>query len=311
MNRNLNVFDISVYAHNFSDEWLKLSSELSVEDIKALSRVKNPLVNKTVVKISERVKDLSTLEKMFYQVRWAILFTEGNPRNPYKFPFWSVGVMDSKPYWRSVYYPEYKQGRPPKPYTLSVCLEYALKVAASFNIPMLSYPGFEADDIAATLVKYHRLSKYNSDLKSWNAISHIYLNTVDSDWIQLVSDVVTWVNTGPWEPIIRDTVTSLDWIKKRLKVSLQHPQDIVPIKCIQGDKSDNLPPGTLPYLIDLANPPSEYNLFLYPGFMSTLYDLDWGSQHISYEVYQSSSKALTGIYDLHNAVKALRGGLIK
>jgi hypothetical protein len=66
---------------------------------------------------------------------------------------------------------------------------------------------------------------------------------------------------GPWEPLKRDEQGVKDWTKKRLKTSINNPQDLVAIKCLQGDKSDNLPPGTPPDLIDLLNIRPRHSVF--------------------------------------------------
>jgi hypothetical protein len=219
-------------------------------------------------------KSLETLERIYYRSRWVKLLTKGHHhlRGISRDPSF-VLVYDSKPYWRAQYWPEYKAGRKPKPEGVNTCMEESFKVAKILQVPTLKEPTFEADDLASSLVTMFLLSSFY--LTPLKVFDHIYLVTVDSDWIQLVTPRVTWVNTGPWEPLLRTPETSLTWIKKSLKVDVAHPQDIVPIKSIKGDKSDNLPPGTPPYLIDLFNPPLKHNPLTNNRFVSDLMGLEW------------------------------------
>ncbi len=157
---------------------------------------------------------------------------------------------NTKPYWRKDVFPDYKQNRKQKPDLLGTISSIGLEYVTNPKnlIHYISYPGFEADDLAGALVLCKRLyenTKYNR---------HIYLYTVDSDWMQLVSNGVTWINSGPWEPRIRSTQETIKWTKKRLKRDIQAPSEIVQIKSEQGDNSDNLPPNCDPGLIDLVNP---------------------------------------------------------
>jgi 5'-3' exonuclease len=128
---------------------------------------------------------------------------------------------------------------------------------------LVQFEGYEADDIAASVVQLYR-TKAVPELNA----REIYLHTVDTDWLQLTGEGVLWVNTGPWAPRLRDHVAALAYIeKKSLKRThkklggIKHPHDIVKVKVIEGDKSDNLVAGYVdPRMIDLLNPPAEFNL---------------------------------------------------
>jgi 5'-3' exonuclease len=220
-------------------------------------------------------KSLTEVTQEYIKSQWILAFYRGPEYTPLT-RFIPVLVKDSKPYWRSLYYPEYKGNRPPKTDTFYSIKATGERLAQKLNIPILSEYGYEADDLAAAIVKNQlfcqSLECQTPEEKAF-ADLEIRLWTVDSDWHQLVSKSVTWYNTGPWEPLIRGPREAKAWAKKRLKVDLEHPQDIVPIKCIKGDKSDNLPPGTKPFFIDLFNPHQSHRLLAKEQFVDQLFSL--------------------------------------
>lgn len=96
--------------------------------------------------------------------------------------------------------------------------EKALEVAAEKHL-MLRYPGVEADDLAAYLVKH--MDDYG--------FTRIWLISSDRDWDLLISDRVSKFST-----VTRKEVTLDTW-----------PHDVPPelyldYKCLIGDKGDNI-----------------------------------------------------------------------
>lgn len=220
-------------------------------------------------------KSLKDAADKFIQLKWIEAFYRGPNYIPLS-EFIPVIVQDSKPYWRSQFYSDYKGGRSSRPDTFYSIKSAGERISKSLDIPCLKVREYEADDIAAGIVKIHELCKsLDNPTYEENTLANaeIMLWTVDSDWHQLITDSVTWYNTGPWEPLIRTRVEAQEWAKRRLKVDISHPQDIVPIKCQQGDKSDNLPPGTAPYMIDLWNPHPSYRLLDSPRFIDSVLEL--------------------------------------
>lgn len=121
---------------------------------------------------------------------------------------------------------------------------------------VLESRGYEADDLAASLVYTNR-----ENGSPWD----ILLLTVDTDWLGLGGDDVTWVCMSGFEPVVRGSIEVVNqWAEKRLGVSLKNHRDIWDIKGVQGDASDNLPAsaGVLLPVIDLLNPPVEYRYWL-------------------------------------------------
>jgi 5'-3' exonuclease len=133
--------------------------------------------------------------------------------------------------------------------------------------------GYEADDIAAGLVK--TLSPQ---------YKHTYLLTDDSDWLPLTSDHVTWCGIAGYKPRIRTPEVILDWVKQHDKFSgekstkakkafiWESHKDIWKFKSIFGDKSDGIggdkedPTKYSPY-IDLFNPVSDFRIWEEDTFM--------------------------------------------
>ena len=220
-------------------------------------------------------KDLKSIADQFIKLKWIESFYRGPNYVPLE-SFTPVLVFDAKPYWRSKLYPDYKGGRPSRPDTFYSIKSMGERLGKKLNIPCLSVLSYEADDIAAGVVKIHELCKSldtPTEAEQTLANAEIMLWTVDSDWHQLITDSVTWYNTGPWEPLVRTQTEAKQWAKRRLKVDINHPQDIVPIKCQQGDKSDNLPPGTPAHMIDLWNTHQEYRLLNSPQFVEDVIKL--------------------------------------
>jgi hypothetical protein len=94
----------------------------------------------------------------------------------------------------------------------------------------------------------------------------VLLYTIDTDWLQLVGDGVWWCNTSIQEPRIRGEKEAIIYIKNRLKSTVKSAQEIVDVKMLKGDRSDNLPPNSPRWAIDLMNPPVKYNLKNHPVY---------------------------------------------
>jgi 5'-3' exonuclease len=169
-----------------------------------------------------------------------------------------IWVKDSKPYWRKEIFPAYKSKRAPQPDK-----DWFIKRFVS-EVNPIGFDGYEADDVAAAIVKL-------------NPDKRIILGTIDSDWIQMVDERVIWCCLTGFLPQYRDIADGLAWFraklleesKKRQRILLEEYgvdgsdlRQIVDWKVVCGDKSDNLPPGSDRCLIDLFNPPKEYDLKL-------------------------------------------------
>jgi hypothetical protein len=186
--------------------------------------------------------------------------------NPIDFDPWdSLPILlvdqkdDSDRYWRHTYFSSYKTGRPEKSAFLKIVRDRVLDKWKKNELPYLSESGFEADDWAGALVKYT------------GPCDKISLVSVDSDWAQLVSDRVMWLDVYP--PSLRtgwhqkQSVLGVSDVLDRFNNKeihkrtflLDRPSDLVRHKHIYGDKSDRIPGGcVVPIgIIDLEKPVEE------------------------------------------------------
>ena len=106
--------------------------------------------------------------------------------------------------------------------------EETLEVLAE-DYPVLRYKGVEADDIAAHIVKE----------KEQYGLENIWLISSDRDWDLLIQEGV-----GRFSYVTRKEVTLENW-SDHYDVS---PEDYISLKCLTGDKGDNVPgiPGIGP-----------------------------------------------------------------
>jgi DNA polymerase-1 len=122
-------------------------------------------------------------------------------------------------------YEEYKGTRAEADDALIVQLQKAPEVFTAFGIPVLSAPGFEADDVIGTLVKQ---GEARPDVE-------IIIATGDMDTLQLVNEQVSvfTLRKGINDTIIYDT----DRVHERYGFG---PEHIVDYKALRGDPSDNI-----------------------------------------------------------------------
>lgn len=97
------------------------------------------------------------------------------------------------------------------------------------DYPLLRFKGVEADDIAAHLVKERE--RYG--------LEYIWLISSDRDWDLLIQE-----NVGRFSYVTRKEVTLENW-DTHYDVS---PEEYISLKCLTGDKGDNVPgiPGIGP-----------------------------------------------------------------
>jgi DNA polymerase-1 len=123
-------------------------------------------------------------------------------------------------------FPEYKATRKPAPEALSRQLPWIKPVLEALGILRLECPGYEADDIMATL--------------SWRAEREgipVFHLTGDKDMAQLVSDKVFILRPGR-KP--SDRLQLLDPARVEEKFGVR-PEQIVDLLALAGDSVDNIP----------------------------------------------------------------------
>ena len=256
-----------------------------VRDFQVLSHA---ILNRVPQVVTRLGSEDHPLYKQWVKSCWAVLLNRA-PDTVKDQPISNYIVNDHKAdhgYWRHTYladwvannFPEedpaafaYKAGRAEKPQTFQTITGTGLSYCAQLSLPVYSREGYEADDLAATLVKIKK-TFMQLGIEHPLAASEIWLHTVDCDWLQLVSPGVRWMNTAIWVPRIRDEAEAIDYIIRKSKAKtrksmggIKHPWDIVRVKVIEGDSSDNLKAGKAPVeVIDLMNPPSQFDLMYQP-----------------------------------------------
>ena len=122
--------------------------------------------------------------------------------------------------------PNYKAHRDAMPEDMPPQIERCRQVASAFGLPIFEAPGYEADDVLATLADQAAAQ----GVETWIA-------TLDSDLVQLVRDGVSIYMFRPFQ---RDVVRydSDERVRDRYGVD---PIQIIDYKAIVGDKSDNIP----------------------------------------------------------------------
>ncbi len=127
--------------------------------------------------------------------------------------------------FRHEQYAAYKGTRQETPEDFRPQVGVVQEILAALNIPVLSLPGFEADDVLGTLAQIGRQRKY----KTW-------IMTGDRDLLQLVGDqveVLLTARTGT-------DVDRMDPGAVRQKMGVD-PQKVPDLKGLMGDSSDNIP----------------------------------------------------------------------
>ncbi len=146
-----------------------------------------------------------------------------------KHPSHLAVIFDARgPTFRHERYAAYKANRPPMPEDLAAQIPKIHEMVAAYNIPALSEPGFEADDIIATLVR-------RAVADDWNVV----IVSGDKDLMQLVGDrVIMW---DPQRDVEYDPVA----VEAKFGVP---PSRLLDLLALVGDTSDNVPgiPGVGP-----------------------------------------------------------------
>lgn len=171
----------------------------------------------------------------------------------------------------------YKGGRKFPDHSFTKLKHTMTSITEERGYNMLAMPGYEADDLAAAVVMINSMREDPHN---------IILATVDADWMGMISDQVTWFCTTGYTPRVRHSMEQVNsWAERRLGKTLLEPSDIWAVKAVQGDKSDNLPPGSPIEVIDLFNPPEEHKLWNNAHVWSQVYQmLDQPQQASSYRV---------------------------
>ena len=178
----------------------------------------------------------SHLYKAFYAIR-GLSTAKGMPTNAiYGFvqilhrliesrrPDHLVVVFDAPgPSFRQGLYAKYKANRAAQPEDLSVQIPWVKRILAEMRLPVLELPGYEADDVIATLATQAR----DRGMDVWIVSS-------DKDLFQLVEPKLRVLRMEP----DREVEIDADEVRRRMGVG---PEQIPDLLGLMGDASDNIP----------------------------------------------------------------------
>ncbi|HSN82983.1 MAG TPA: DNA polymerase I [Polyangiales bacterium] len=133
-----------------------------------------------------------------------------------------IVAMDSKEgSFRKDIFDAYKANRPPAPPDLQQQMQRVREIAEAWGMTPIEAPGFEADDIIATIVKQAR----ETGLR-------VVIVSADKDLLQLVGPEVVMYDT------MRNKVFGPEETREKLGVGPDQVRDLL---ALMGDSSDNIP----------------------------------------------------------------------
>lgn len=141
----------------------------------------------------------------------------------------AVAFDHKKPTKRAQEYKEYKAHRPQMPDDLRPQIELVKEVVAALNIPRFELEGYEADDLIGTVTKQVAAEKIRGLMN--------VVVTGDKDLLQLVDD-----QTHVWIPARGKYGGNTEYDRKAVQEKMGvTPAQIVDLKALMGDSSDNIP----------------------------------------------------------------------
>jgi len=126
------------------------------------------------------------------------------------------------PTFRDKLFASYKAQRPPMPDELSIQMPFVRRYCDAMRLPILEYPGYEADDVIGSLARQAR----EEDLE-------IFIVTSDKDLMQLVGGPVRLLN-----PTKGDLIVDEKMVEELMGVP---PNKVADVMALMGDSIDNIP----------------------------------------------------------------------
>ena len=130
-------------------------------------------------------------------------------------------MEEAGPSWRSREYPDYKKDRPPMPDDLSAGLPKIKEALREIGVHELAAPGFEADDVIASIAK-----------RTSDSGAQVVILSTDKSFCQLVSARIMLVDH------FNDSIRDHAWIQNRYGVA---PEQIADLMSLAGDPSLGIP----------------------------------------------------------------------
>src|SRR6204780_2604728 len=138
-------------------------------------------------------------------------------------PEYLAAVFESQgPTFRDEAFAEYKANRTETPPDLLDQIPWIRKTLDAMCVPVLEFPGFEADDVIGTIAR--RATEHGMD---------VMIVSSDKDMLQLVNDHVSMLN-----PMKDDFVYDAVETEKFMGV---RPDQVADLLALKGDSVDNIP----------------------------------------------------------------------
>jgi len=133
----------------------------------------------------------------------------------------------SKPTFRHELYDQYKAGRRSMPDELRSQLPLIKNVLRAMNVSILELEGYEADDILGTVAKSNSMKNIKT-----------FILTGDRDSLQLIDENTNIVMPSTKSGKTEYTIYDIAKLKETYNLA---PKQIIDLKALMGDKSDNIP----------------------------------------------------------------------
>ncbi len=138
-------------------------------------------------------------------------------------PDYIAAVFESEgPTLREQQFIDYKANRPEMPPDLAEQIPYVRRLLEAMRIPILEFPGYEADDVIGTIAR-----------KSAEKGLKVVIVSSDKDMLQLVNDGVKML-----DPRKDDLLYDREKVREYMGVE---PQQIPDLLALKGDAIDNIP----------------------------------------------------------------------
>jgi len=128
----------------------------------------------------------------------------------------------SAPTFRDKLFAAYKAQRPPMPEELSIQMPFVRRYCEAMRLPILEYPGYEADDVIGSLARQARQENLE-----------VFIVTSDKDLMQLVGGPVRLLNPTKGDLIIDERM-----VEELMGVP---PHRVPDVMALMGDSIDNIP----------------------------------------------------------------------
>jgi len=139
----------------------------------------------------------------------------------------AVAFDTAEPTFRHIEFEAYKAHREAQPEGITIAIPYIKKILEAMNIPTLTLPGYEADDIIGTIAKQVAREDFQ-----------VYMMTPDKDYCQLLEENKIFI----FRPATKFAPNEVWGVEKALqKFGIKKIAQVIDMLGLQGDSSDNIP----------------------------------------------------------------------